>query len=132
MSFVEEIVARTGQHVVVARDFDAMPDAASIRFWRGAQALDGTSVAYRDAWQLTHTDEPGPTFAPSMTPLVTESWHNDLDRRIDYILIRCTGGKGPSMRITGCARVLDSPVDNVWGSDHFGVTAEFWPATGNA
>jgi exonuclease III len=131
-SFVEEIVARTGQHVVVAGDFDAVPDAASIRFWRGVEALDGTSVAYRDAWQLTHADEPGPTFAPSVMPLVTESWHNDLDRRIDYILIRCTGGKGPSMRITACARVLDSPVDNVWGSDHFGVTAEFLPATGNA
>lgn len=131
-SFVEEIVERTGQHVVVAGDLDAMPDAASIRFWCGMQALDGTSVAYRDAWQLTHGDEAGPTFAPSVMPLITEGWQNDLDRRIDYILIRCTGGGGPSMRVTQCARVLDRQVDGVWGSDHFGVTAEMRPATGNA
>lgn len=131
-SFVEEIVARTGQHVVVAGDFDAMPDAASLRFWRGVQALDGTSVAYRDVWQITHRDDPGYTFAPSVAPLVTESWRSDLDRRIDYILIRCTGGKGPSMHVTHCARILDTPVDGVWGSDHFGVTADIEPVEGNA
>lgn len=130
-SFVEEIVARTGQHVVVAGDFDAMPEAASMRFWRGVQALDGTSVSYRDAWQLTHGDEPGPTFAPSVMPLITGSSQNDLDRRIDYVLIRCPGGGGPSMRVKHCARILDDPVDGAWGSDHFGVTAEIDPATGN-
>jgi endonuclease/exonuclease/phosphatase family metal-dependent hydrolase len=129
-SFVEEIVDRTGQHVVLAGDFDAMPEAASMRFWRGLQALDGTSVAYRDAWQLTHGSEPGHTFAPSVMPLITDRWRNDLDRRIDYILIRCTGG-GPSMRVTRCERILDDPVDGVWGSDHFGVTADVEPATGN-
>jgi endonuclease/exonuclease/phosphatase family metal-dependent hydrolase len=122
--FVEEIVARTGQHVVLAGDFDAMPDAASVRFWRGEQALDGTSVAYRDAWQLTHRDEPGPTFAPSVVPLITEEWRHDLDRRIDYIFVRCVDGHGPSMSVTRCVRVLDVPVDDVWGSDHFGVTAD--------
>jgi endonuclease/exonuclease/phosphatase family metal-dependent hydrolase len=127
--FVEEIVARTGQHVVLAGDFDAMPDAASVRFWRGVQALDGTSVAYRDVWQLTHGDEPGPTFAPSIMPLVTESWQNDIDRRIDYIFIRCAGGGGPTMRVTQCERVLDAQVDGVWGSDHFGVTVDFGAPT---
>jgi exonuclease III len=131
-SYVEEIVERTGQHVVLAGDFDAAPESASISFWRGLLSLDGTSVAYRDAWQLTHGDEQGYTFAPSMMPLLTESWRGDVDRRIDYILIRCTGGYGPSMRVTRCARTLDRPVDGVWGSDHFGVTADFDPATGNA
>jgi exonuclease III len=130
--FVEEIVERTGQQVVVAGDFDAMPDAASVRFWRGVEALDGTSVAYRDAWQLTHGDEPGPTFAPSVMPLITERWQNDLDRRIDYILIRCTGGGGPGMRVTHCARTLDLPIDGVWGSDHFGVTADIELSPGTA
>jgi endonuclease/exonuclease/phosphatase family metal-dependent hydrolase len=128
--FVEEIVERTGQHVVLAGDFDAVPDAASVRFWRGMQALDGTSVAYRDAWQLTHGDEPGPTFAPSVMPMITSSWQNDLDRRIDYILIRCTGGTGPGLKVTHCARILDAPVDGEWGSDHFGVTADMEPASG--
>jgi len=131
-SFVEEIVARTGQQVVLAGDFDATPTAESLRFLRGLQALDGTSVAYRDAWELTHGDEPGPTFAPSVVPIVTEGWCGDLDRRIDYVLIRCTGGRGPGMRVTECERVLDTPVDGVWGSDHFGVTAVIEPPQRNA
>lgn len=126
-NFVEEIVHRTGQQVVLAGDFDAMPASACLRFLRGLETLDGTSVAYRDAWELTHGDEPGPTFAPSVMPLLTESWGNDVDRRIDYILIRCTGGHGPGMRVTECERALDTPVDGVWGSDHFGVTAVIDP-----
>jgi endonuclease/exonuclease/phosphatase family metal-dependent hydrolase len=129
--YVQEVVERTGQQVVLAGDFDAEPASASIRFLRGLESLDGTSVAYRDAWQLTHGDEPGYTFAPSVMPLLTERWHGDLDRRIDYILIRCTGGYGPGLRVTHCARILDHPVDGVWGSDHFGVTAAIEPATGN-
>jgi endonuclease/exonuclease/phosphatase family metal-dependent hydrolase len=127
--FVEEIVARSGQHVVLAGDFDAEPDTASVRFWRGLQPLDGTSVAYRDAWQLIHGTEPAPTFAPSVMPLLTEEWRHDLDRRIDYIFVRAGSGGGPTMRVTDCARILDTPVDGVWGSDHFGVTATFAPAS---
>jgi endonuclease/exonuclease/phosphatase family metal-dependent hydrolase len=121
---VEEIVERTGQHVVLGGDFDAMPQAASIRFWRGLQSLAGTSVAYRDAWELTHDAEPGHTFAPSITPIVTPRWRADLDRRIDYLLIRCGEGGGPTLRVTRCARTFTTPVDGVWGSDHFGVVAD--------
>jgi exonuclease III len=131
--FVEEIVERTGQHVVLAGDMDAVPEAASIRFWRGLQSLDGTSVSYRDAWELAHGAEPGPTFAPSAMPLTEEPWRTDLDRRIDYVLVRC-GRRGPTLRVTRCTRVLDTPVDGVWGSDHFGVVADLeppGPATGN-
>jgi endonuclease/exonuclease/phosphatase family metal-dependent hydrolase len=128
--YVEELVERGHEHVLVAGDFDAMPDAASIRFWRGVQALDGTSVSYRDAWELTHGAEPGPTFAPSAMPLMEREWQNDLDRRIDYVFVRC-GRRGPTMRVTRCERVLDTPVDGSWGSDHFGVVADLEPATGN-
>jgi len=71
---VEELVERTGQHVVLGGDFDAMPETASIRFSRGRQSLDATSVSYRDAWELTHGAEPGHTFAPSVMPLVTPRW----------------------------------------------------------
>ena len=41
---VEEIVGGADRHVVLAGDFDASPDSASIRFWTGRQSLDGTSV----------------------------------------------------------------------------------------
>jgi endonuclease/exonuclease/phosphatase family metal-dependent hydrolase len=128
--YVEGVVAATGQHAVVAGDLDAMPDAASIRFWRGLQSLDGTSVSYRDTWELTHGTAPGPTFAPSLCPLHTPQWRTDLDRRIDYVFVRCDRA-GPTLRVTRCERTLDQPVDGAWGSDHFGLAVDLEPA-GNA
>jgi hypothetical protein len=67
-----------------------------------------------------------------VTPTVTEGWRSDLDRRIDYIVIRRMDGYGPGMRVTECERVLDTPVDGIWGSDHFGVTALVEPPTRSA
>jgi endonuclease/exonuclease/phosphatase family metal-dependent hydrolase len=122
-SFVERLVAERGRHVVVAGDFDATPDSASLRFWRGRQGLGDTSVCYRDAWEHIHGDEPGHTFTPE-TPLIAEgTWPLDRGRRIDYVLVRCAE-HGPSLDITACARTFDQPVDGVWGSDHFGVVAD--------
>ena len=122
-SFIERLVAERERHVVVAGDFDATPDSASLRFWRGRQGLGDTSVCYRDAWEHTHGDEPGHTFTPE-TPLVAEgTWPLDRGRRIDYVLVRCAE-HGPSLDITACARTFDQPVDGVWGSDHFGVVAD--------
>jgi endonuclease/exonuclease/phosphatase family metal-dependent hydrolase len=124
--FVEEIAERTGQHVVLGGDLDAMPDAASIRFWRGLQSLHGISVAYRDVWELTHGAEPGNTFPPTESPLVEDEWRTDLDRRIDYLFVRC-GRHGPTMAVRHCARTFDGPVDGAWGSDHFGLVADLEP-----
>ena len=42
--------------VVIGGDMDAEPDAASIRFWSGRQALDGLSVCYVDCWAALHPD----------------------------------------------------------------------------
>lgn len=44
--FVEDLLdeRRDIRHVVLAGDFNAVPDSASVRFWRGLQSLDGTSV----------------------------------------------------------------------------------------
>lgn len=122
--FVEAIVERTGQHVVLGGDLDAVPGSASIRFWRGLQSLHGMSVSYRDAWELTHGAEPGHTFAPSANPLISYRWGADLDRRIDYLFTWC-GKHGPRMAIRHCARTFDRPIDGVWGSDHFGLVADF-------
>jgi endonuclease/exonuclease/phosphatase family metal-dependent hydrolase len=122
--FVAEIVERTGQRVVLGGDFDAMPDAASVRFWRGVQSLDGYSVSYRDAWELAHGPDPGATFVPSVNPLMEEHWRTDLDRRIDYLFVRC-GRAGPQLRVTECERVFAGEVAGAWGSDHFGLMAEF-------
>ena len=44
---VENLAVDTGaDHVVLASDFDGVPDSACLRFWRGLQSLDGFSVAY--------------------------------------------------------------------------------------
>jgi endonuclease/exonuclease/phosphatase family metal-dependent hydrolase len=113
-------------HVVVAGDMDATPDAATIRFWTGRQSLERRSVCYRDAWAARHPGEPGHTFTPDNTLTTTAEagdWELELGRRIDYVLVRCTH-HGPTLDVTACRRLFDAPVDGVWASDHFGVTAD--------
>jgi endonuclease/exonuclease/phosphatase family metal-dependent hydrolase len=121
---VEDLVEERGaSHVVLAGDFDATPDSASVRFWRGLQSLGGTSVCYRDAWGSIHTGEPGHTFTPR-NPLVTGgNWPLELGRRIDYVMVRCRR-HGPTLDVLSCERIFDEPVGGVWASDHFGVIAE--------
>jgi endonuclease/exonuclease/phosphatase family metal-dependent hydrolase len=122
-SFVERLVAERGRHVVVAGDFDAVPDSASLRFWRGLQGLGDTSVCYRDAWEHLHPGEPGHTFTPG-NPLVADgTWPLERGRRIDHVLVRCAD-HGPSLDITACTHAFDQPVRGVWASDHFGVVAD--------
>ena len=70
--------------------------------------------------------EPGDTFTPD-NPLVADpDWPF---RRIDYILVRCGDHGGPTLGIRSCKRVFDEPIDGVWASDHFGVTADVGPPT---
>lgn len=112
-------------HVVLAGDLDAEPEASSIRFLRGMQSLGGTSVKYRDAWSSCHPGEAGHTFSPE-NPMVIHGEGGahalELGRRIDHILVR-GGEHGPTLDIRGCERLFDKPVDGVWASDHFGLTA---------
>jgi endonuclease/exonuclease/phosphatase family metal-dependent hydrolase len=105
-------------HVIVAGDFDADPQATSVRFWTGRHALDGLSVCYRDAWEARHPDEPGHTFVPENPYSADWDWPF---RRIDYILVRCGEHGGPTLRIDRCDRVFDGP-DTV--SDHYGLLAD--------
>jgi endonuclease/exonuclease/phosphatase family metal-dependent hydrolase len=118
--FVEELIGWRSMHVVLAGDFDADPDAASVRFWCGRQSLGGMSVCYRDAWESTHPGDPGHTYTPHNPLMATPDWPF---RRIDYIFVRCAD-YGPTLEISSCARIFDKPVDGVWASDHFGVVAD--------
>jgi endonuclease/exonuclease/phosphatase family metal-dependent hydrolase len=123
--FVEDLLGERGvSHVVLAGDFNATPDSASVRFWRGLQSLGGASVCYRDAWESANPVDPGHTFSPR-NPLVTgaDNWPLELGRRIDYVMVRCSD-HGPTLDITASERVFDEPVDGVWASDHFGVVAD--------
>jgi endonuclease/exonuclease/phosphatase family metal-dependent hydrolase len=125
--FIETLVGADRVHVVVAGDMDATPDAASIRFWTGRQSLDELSVCYRDAWATTaQPGDAGHTFTPENWLTVnaeTGEWALELGRRIDYIFVRSTN-HGPTLDVRTCRRLFDTPVDDVWGSDHFGVTAD--------
>ena len=122
--FAEHHAREHGGHVVIAGDFDATPDAASIRFLTGRQSLEGVSVCYRDAWASTHPDADGHTFTPVENPLVRDgetAW--DVPRRIDYVFVRCDN-YGPTLDVKGCERLFDQPRDGVFASDHFGVVAD--------
>ena len=119
---LEEMVGDSAGHVVVAGDFDADPDATSIRFWTGRHALDGLNVCYRDAWVSVHADSPGHTFVPENPYVVDPDWPF---RRIDYVLVRCGRHGGPTLPIADCTRVFDQPDTVV--SDHYGLVADLGP-----
>jgi endonuclease/exonuclease/phosphatase family metal-dependent hydrolase len=123
--YVEEVAGRRdATHVVLAGDFNAVPDSAGLRFWRGLQSLGDTSVCYRDGWESAHPGEEGHTFTPR-NPLVSGGeWALEPGRRIDYVMVRC-GHRGPTLEVVSCERIFDEPADGVWASDHFGVVADF-------
>ena len=118
---IAELIAQRPAHVLLAGDLDAEPDAGSLRFLTGKQALDGMSVCYRNAWDSVHPNEPGQTFSP-INPLTPRSWPF---QRIDHILIRCGSDDMPTLDITGCELAFDKPVGGTWASDHFGLVADF-------
>lgn len=122
--FVEELVAdRPDLPVVLLGDFNAGPDAASLRFLTGRQSLAGTSVRYEDVWEAVHPDEPGHTFTPRNPLVRAGEMPLERGRRIDHIVIR-SGSNGPLLDVADCRLVFDQPLDGVWASDHFGVLAE--------
>ncbi|UNS96411.1 endonuclease/exonuclease/phosphatase family protein [Streptomyces tubbatahanensis] len=125
----ERAEEHSARHTLLLGDFDATPDAASIRFLRGFQSLDGTSVCYQDAWASAHPEGasgPGPTFTPE-NPLVRRGdMPEAAERRLDYILVGC-GPHGPTLHVTGCRRVMVEPVDGVQVSDHYGLVADLVP-----
>jgi endonuclease/exonuclease/phosphatase family metal-dependent hydrolase len=133
--YIEELVAErrsepldpdgpdTEPHVVLLGDFDAVPDAASVRFWTGRQSLAAISVCYQDCWTAVRGEEPGHTFSPGNPLIRAGLMPLDRGRRIDYVLVRC-GPHGSTLDVVDCQRVLAEPVDGVWASDHFAVLVD--------
>lgn len=110
---------------IVAGDFDARPDADSMRYLTGRAVVDGTSVYYEDAWAVGGDGGPGHTWTddnplavPTVDLIVGQPSHA---RRIDYILVGSKRNhRGVAARVLDCQVVLtDPPV-----SDHYGVLAE--------
>jgi endonuclease/exonuclease/phosphatase family metal-dependent hydrolase len=122
--FIEQLLEDHEQHVVLAGDLDADPEAGSVRFWTGHRALSGTSVCYRDAWESAHPGQPGHTFTPRNGLMRDHDWPF---RRIDYLMVRCGEHGGPTLAIEACGLAFAEPINGVWASDHFGVFADLAP-----
>jgi endonuclease/exonuclease/phosphatase family metal-dependent hydrolase len=59
---IEKMIAERGRPVVLAGDFNADTETASIRFLMGKQSLQAASVCYANAWDKIHKRESGATF----------------------------------------------------------------------
>lgn len=117
-----------GFPTIVAGDFDATPDSASIRFLTGKQSLQGMSVHYRDCWQQAGGGSEGHTWTCEC-PYVRENvdrWQMEPHhaRRIDYIFLGTKHDYGKYARVRRCRVVLNKPTRGVWPSDHYAVYAE--------
>jgi endonuclease/exonuclease/phosphatase family metal-dependent hydrolase len=110
---------------IIAGDFDATPDADSLRYLTGRGVIDGHSVHYHDAWTIAGDHTSGHTWT-SDNPLAADLINQIVGqprhaRRIDYILIGSQHAH-PNVRalVRDCRVVLtDPPV-----SDHYGVLAD--------
>jgi endonuclease/exonuclease/phosphatase family metal-dependent hydrolase len=113
---------------IIAGDFNATPDAASIRYIRGLQSLSGRSVRYHDAWEVAgdgygHTwtiDNPN---AKSEIGMIVRQPHHR--RRVDYVFVGSWDAHPKAVcEVRAASLAFDQPVDGIWLSDHFGVVAD--------
>jgi endonuclease/exonuclease/phosphatase family metal-dependent hydrolase len=117
--FVRESRPRTFPSVLVG-DLNADPDSDELRMLTGQHAAPVPGVMFRDTWVWAGNDDRGATWSND-NPFAAASL--DLDRRIDHILVAApkAGGCGQPLAtwIVG-----DRPVNDMYGSDHFGVVTE--------
>jgi endonuclease/exonuclease/phosphatase family metal-dependent hydrolase len=119
---------RTSLPTVIAGDFNAAPDAASIRFLTGRQSLAGRSAHYLDAWEVAGAGDghtwtvDNPNALDDIEMLIRQPGHR---RRIDYVFIGGPMAHPHShAKVRNAALACDEPVDGVWASDHFGVVVD--------
>jgi endonuclease/exonuclease/phosphatase family metal-dependent hydrolase len=127
---IERYVGESNPQVILVGDLDADPKSSSIRFWCGRQSLDAMSVCYRDAWESTHSQDPGSTFTPD-NPLVREQVVKGMRpfrdwpfRRIDYVFVRFGAHGGNAFDFVSCSHIFDKAKNGVWASDHFGLIVD--------
>jgi endonuclease/exonuclease/phosphatase family metal-dependent hydrolase len=117
--FIHTLAPADGYPPILVGDFNADADSGEIRFLRGVGTLSGRSVHFTDAF--AHVGEgPGITFSKKNS---YAAHLREPERRIDYVFVR-----GGDERFRGeplSARVcFETPVDDAFPSDHFGVLAE--------
>lgn len=113
---------------IIAGDFNATPDAASIRYLSGLQSLAGRSVCYHDAWSVAGNG-PGYTWdrdnrsaRSEIDQIVRQPGHR---RRLDYVFIGSWDAHPKAhAHVRSAALAFAEPTDGVWPSDHFGVVVD--------
>lgn len=113
---------------IIAGDFNATPDASSIRYLTGLQSLGGRSVHYHDAWAVAG-EGPGYTWAADnpnaqsvIEQIVRQPNHR---RRVDYVFVGSWHAHPKAhCRIQATRLAFDQPSEGIWASDHFGVVVD--------
>lgn len=104
---------------IVCADFNATPDADSVRMLTGRAPGPVPDLCFNDAWDLAG-EGPGLTW-DNRNPFAAQEL--EAPRRLDYILVGepVDGGRGhvKAVRLAGV-----DPVDGVLGSDHYAVVAD--------
>ncbi len=118
--FVAEQAADCAYPPVVTGDLNAEPDSDELRLLGGLLTTPAVSgLVLLDAWRYAPPGDPG--FSWDRRNGYQE--HTVLpDSRIDYVLVgvpEADHGRIQAARLAG-----DAPVDGVWPSDHFAVTAD--------
>ena len=111
---------------ILAGDFDATPENASIRFLTGKQSLYGRSTSWTDAFAVAGEGAPytwstdNPYVAPFAAAVFAEPAHH---RRIDYVLVGSPFTWRPRV-VVRSARVVLKGDAQAAPSDHWGVLAD--------
>jgi endonuclease/exonuclease/phosphatase family metal-dependent hydrolase len=113
---------------LIAGDFNANPDSASIRYLTGRQSLAGRSVLYHDAWAVAG-EGPGYTWTennPNAKAGADEIVRQPGYRaRFDYVFIGSWDAHPKAhARVTSAKLAFDQPIDGIWASDHFGLVVD--------
>jgi len=113
---------------IIAGDFNAAPDAASIRFLSGLQSIGGHSVHYHDAWAVADSG-PGHTWAvdnPNARSEIDKIIRQpNYRRRIDYVFVGSWHAHPKAhCHVQAATLAFDQPIDGLWASDHYGVVVD--------
>jgi len=123
----ETVLSRTNPSdfpPIIAGDFDATPEHASIRFLSGKQSLAGKSVHFRDAWAEAGDGTGGYTWSWQNGYTANRLHQRHHCRRIDYIFLGSPHNFEQYAAFTTCRVEMTEPVCGVWPSDHYAVYAE--------
>jgi endonuclease/exonuclease/phosphatase family metal-dependent hydrolase len=113
---------------IIAGDFNAAPEAASIRYLAGRQSLNGRSVLYHDAWMVAG-EGPGYTWTvdnpharAGIEQIIRQPHYRS---RFDYVFVGSWDAHpGARAQVEAAHLAFDRPVEGVWLSDHFGLVVD--------